>query len=254
MNENSALKYLAFITHGASKEDAKWARWLERKLENFRVPVDVVAKLREYESVSSDTPIPEKLYVMSRDSSKSSETKRNLGSIAESSHYLVVVCSPESAKSPTVDLDVSDFIYSGRTDYIVPFIIEGEPGAEENNCYPDSLPSEVLGVTLSAGTKEEALIRVLARLLDVKFSRLYQRHLREKRRFLRRVLIAAVFTMAVLSALAGVAVVNEREASARMREADKLARYMASELSDDRLPQETLEAIDEHTRKYTGAR
>ncbi|MDR3076967.1 MAG: hypothetical protein LBU26_06665 [Synergistaceae bacterium] len=247
MNANSAAnatKYLAFITHCDSAQDAREARRLERRLENFRVPVNEVSKLRAADRETE--PVPEHLQIARRESPPEEKP-------VDAARFLIVVCSPRAAESAAVNGDVSDFIAAGREECIIPYIIEGNPvGDGGEKCYPASLSAAILGVTVSAGTREEALIRVMARLLGVKFSLLYQRHLREKRRFAVRALCAAAAVFAILSVLCGVAVINEADASKRLKEADALAMFLASEFSDDRLPPETLAAIKEATRKHFG--
>jgi len=142
-----------------------------------------------------------------------------------SARFLIVVCSPRAARSSGVNDDIRRFVEAGREEYIVPFIIEGEPvGDDDKRCYPPALSAEILGVTLSTGSREEALIRVMARLLRVKYSRLYQRHLREQRRFLTRALAAASAVLTVFLVLTAWAVGAEITAARRREEADGLAR------------------------------
>ena len=59
-------------------------------------------------------------------------------------------------KSEWVCKEVQKFIDSGREEYIIPFIIEGEPHAKikENECFPSTLKSlagerELLGTQVS---------------------------------------------------------------------------------------------------------
>jgi hypothetical protein len=151
-----------------------------------------------------------------------------------------------------VERDTKDFLDSGKEDYVIPFIVGGEPvGPEENRCYPSSLSTDVLGVSLSDGSREEAFIRVMARLLRVKFSRLYRRHLRERRRFLARALMAATLVFVLLSGLTGWAVLREIEGARRQAEADGLAIFLVEEIRDDpRIPEGVREMIGERVREY----
>ena len=63
--------------------------------------------------------------------------KRSLEKELDDSQFLIVVCSPNSAKSSCVDGEVKHyvndevqhFINTGRSDKIIPFIIEGKPHA-----------------------------------------------------------------------------------------------------------------------------
>jgi hypothetical protein len=151
-----------------------------------------------------------------------------------------------------VERDTKDFLDSGKEDYVIPFIVSGEPiRPEENLCYPPSLSTNVLGVSLSDGSREEAFIRVMARLLRVKFSRLYQRHLRERRRFFARALMAASMILVLLSGLTVWAVSREIEAAMRQVEAEGLAYFLVEEIRDDaRLPEGVRELIGERVLEY----
>ena len=112
--------------------------------------------------------------------------------------------------------DTRDFAENGKGNYVIPFIIGGEPaGSEGKRCYPPSMPADIQGITLSGAGPEEAFIRVMARLLRVKFSRLYQCHLRQRRRLLTRALLAACVVLALLSGLTAWAMSREIEADRR---------------------------------------
>ena len=88
-------------------------------------------------------------------------------------------------------------------------------------------------------------------MLRVKFTRLYQRHLRERRRFLARALLAASIVFVVLSGLTAWAVSREIEAARRQEEADDLARFLVEEIRDDqRLPEGVRATIGERVREY----
>ena len=248
--ENREYKFYAFVSHAEGGKDEIWAKRLQRRLENFRIPVDTISKLRREEEDAArpelSEPIPKRLRV----------TRGGTEPVSPSglARYLIVVCSPRGAKSERVERDTKDFVDGGKEDYIIPFIIAGEPvGPEENRCYPHGLSADILGVSLSDGTREEALIRVMARLLRVKFTRLYQRHLREWRRFLALALLAASVVFVVLSGLTAWAVSREIEASRRQEEAGDLARFLVEEIRDDpRLPEGVRVMIDEEIQEYRG--
>jgi hypothetical protein len=50
--ENREYKFYAFVSHAEGGKDEKWARYLQRRLENFRIPVDTVSKLRREEDTA----------------------------------------------------------------------------------------------------------------------------------------------------------------------------------------------------------
>ena len=51
------------------------------------------------------------------------------------SHWLIVLCSPRSAASRYVRREIVQFKLQGKSERILPVIIEGEPGA----CFPRTL-------------------------------------------------------------------------------------------------------------------
>jgi tetratricopeptide (TPR) repeat protein len=135
-----------------------------------------------------------------------------------------------------VDGDVRYFMEHRGPEYVIPFIIEGtpEPRADgERQCYPTSLPASILGVTLSEGTKEEALIKILARLLQVDYANLYRRHLRMARRFMMQVCAGLSAVLALVSGLALWALAAERRATEQRMEAEGLIRFLTFDMADE---------------------
>lgn len=172
----------AFISY--NHKDVKVARWLQKKLESYKLPTEIH---NEFEDSRYLRPV-------FRD-----QTDLNTGILAntlreqlEASRFLIVLCSPNSARSEWVSKEVESFIKWGRLEYIIPVIIEGQP-----NCYnPDleCLPTylrnytrehpehELLGISFAEVGRDKAFIRVVSRMLGVSFDTLWQRHERERRR------------------------------------------------------------------------
>jgi hypothetical protein len=253
-HESEYRKYrlYAFITHEEGGTDAKWARWLERGLGRYRIPADTVLKPRDDGHRGSQTGESEPLPKRFRVARAGAEACAGNDALSNLARYLIVVCSPRGAKSERVERDTKDFLDNGKEDYVIPFIVAGEPaGPEESRCYPPSLSADVPGVSLFGGTREEVFFQIMARLLRVKFSSLYQRHLRERRRFLARALTAALAVLVLLSGLTCCAVSREIEAARRQAEAEGLAGFLADEMGNDlRLPEGVREMIGEHVRAY----
>ncbi|MDR0355928.1 MAG: toll/interleukin-1 receptor domain-containing protein [Deltaproteobacteria bacterium] len=249
--ETREYPHYAFISHEPGGADEKWAHWLERRLDNYRVQMEAVSEQRREEPVRKNKtgqadPIPERL----------SSLRENQGqSVTELARYLIVICSPRAALSSRVNEDARSFVEAGREDFIIPFIIEGEPDDMEGpkRCYPPSLFPDLMGISLADGTDEEAFFRLIARLLRVKFSRLYQGHLREQRRFMVRVLAAASGALVLLLVLAVWAVMAEITAVRRSWEAESLAHFLAEDFRyNERLPAEARQLIEEKIRNYEG--
>jgi len=170
-------EYFAFISY--KREDEKWAKWLQKKLESYKLPSIV----REQRS-----DLPKYLRPIFRDGTDLSggilidQLRRDL----LQSRYLIVVCSPNATKSEWVNKEAQTFIDEGRIEQIIPFIIGGTPHADNpaDECFPQSLrdiPSdkELLGINVQEVGKDMAFIRLVATMIGVRFDTLWQRHRRD---------------------------------------------------------------------------
>ena len=175
----SNKEYYAFISY--KREDGKWAKWLQDKLEHYRFPTNLNGR----------TDLPKHIRPTFRD-----VTDLKPGLLAEeinnalcNSEWLIVVCSPRSAKSPWVCKEAQTFIDLGRADHIIPFVIEGYPFSNDTatECYPEALlnltgSKELLAANINEMGRDAAAIKVVARMFNLKFDTLWQRYEREKKR------------------------------------------------------------------------
>ena len=110
-------QYIAFISY--NQHDVKWAKWLQRRLEWYRLP----AELHD-ENAASRYMRP---VFRDRDELNSGILNDSIRQNLEASRYLVVVCSPYAEKSKWVNEEVKTFLDMGREERIIPFIVEGNP-------------------------------------------------------------------------------------------------------------------------------
>jgi WD40 repeat protein len=221
------FKYWAFISY--SHQDNRtsgnaWGDWLHDPIETFKVPPELTGTVGRYGEL-----IPGRLFPAFQDE-KELPTNADLGTAIQAalkqSRYLVVICSPRSAKSVYVNQEVLEFKRLGRTNRILAIIIDGEPNASERakgfdpalECFPEGLrhplkPDGTLDLSLRAEpiaadvrasggveaslkdksqqqTLEREKLRVMAGLLGIGFDDLVQRdkerQLREERARARR--------------------------------------------------------------------
>ncbi len=244
----------AFISYRRGEKDEECARWLQRRLEAFRIPA--AARVSEVEQARPPQSGRFKVFRDKSDLGAHPSVAEGLHRSLDQCRYLIVICSPRSAASAYVDQEVRRFIEQGRTEYVIPFIVDGQPApgsGRADNCYPESLPGSVLGVTLSEGTREEALIKTVARLLRVDYHTLYQRHLRAQRRFMMRALFAVAAVLVAVTGLALWALDAEQRATAQRREAENLVRFMTFDMRDEAfnyIPLKAREAITRRVEKY----
>lgn len=171
--------YRAFISY--SQKDKVWGARLHRWLEGYRLPA----------GVRSDMDATRRLGRFFRDVDEMPATadmtlrvRRSL----ELSEFLIVICSPRSARSKWVTAEIRYFRKLGRGQNIFAFIIDGEPNSRdpETECFPPAFrladPSnpdlhalEPLGLDVRKDGRARVCARLAAGLLRVDFDELWQR-------------------------------------------------------------------------------
>lgn len=194
---------IAFISY--KREDEEWARWLQKKLEHYKLPIEVRRQNPELEFLNH----PRHVFKDTTDLSGGVLAKAIKEGL-DSSKFLVVICSPRAAKSEWVCKEVQDFIDSGREEYIIPFIIDGEPYAKdpENECFPQALKAlagerELLGININENGRESAAVKVVSRVFDLKFDALWGRFQREEKRKRKRIFLLGVVVAAIITIVSG---------------------------------------------------
>lgn len=173
-------EYFAFISY--KREDGKWAKWLQGKLEYYKLP----------SCVKKDNPdLPNRIRPIFKDTTdlEPGFLTEKIQHALHSSKYLIVICSPRSAHSAWVNKEVQEFIDKGCYSHIIPFIIEGIPNAmnPQDECFPESLrllngKKELLGANINEMGRDAAVIKVVARMFNLRFDSLWQRHEKGKKK------------------------------------------------------------------------
>ena len=191
------FKYFAFISYNS--HDTRWGKKLQRKLEGYRMS-STLCKEHNWKR----KPINPVFFAPSdiQPGGLSAELQARL----KASRYLIVICSPHSAKSDWVGKEISFFHSLGRAENIHFFIIDGIPhsGNRETECLHPiinklGLP-EILGANINEKTyrwswlnRERAYVQLITKLLGIEFDTLWQRH----RRLLLQKAIAIIFGIIV---------------------------------------------------------
>jgi Tfp pilus assembly protein PilF len=240
-------KYKAFISY--SHADEKWARWLHRSLENYRVPKRLVGRETEMGKV------PARLAPVFRDREElasATDLGNKLTQALESSAVQIVICSMASAKSHWVNEEIKAFKRLGRSDRIFSLIVDGEPystgkeGIEHYECFPPALrfklgedgelsdePAEPIAADARQGKdgKANARVKLLAGILGLGFDDLRQREQQRRNQRLAIIATAAMVGMVVAIGLATTAVIARNEADRQRTRAEaeaETARQTAS--------------------------
>ena len=193
MSEQKQKKYWAFISY--SSKDAKWGKWLHKRLENYSIPTE----FQQIEFLDG-TKLGKHVRPVFRDRdelSSSAELGPAILEALENSRFLIVLCSPNSAKSEWVNKEIEDFRDIHGDDKVLALILDGEPNASTNQgldndleCFPPALraPLEPLAGDLrpEADGKERGFLKIIAGIADIGFDDLYRRHerLQKKKRLL----------------------------------------------------------------------
>jgi len=239
------MKYHAFISY--SHADEKWGSWLHRSLETYRTPKALIGK-----ATNRGEPVPERVFPIFRDREElptSSDLGATISNALEEARYLIVICSPASARSRWVNEEIKSFKKLGRSNRILALIVEGEPNAAEGKsgvdadqeCFPQALKhplgtdgeldlselSEPIAADVRPGKdgKNDGLLKLLAGLLGVNFDDLKRRDEIRRRKRQRALLATAGALTLVFAFLAALATWQWQES---VRRGHEIRRGMAA--------------------------
>lgn len=184
MDKSKPFKNFAFISY--SHTDKKAAEELQNVLDDFQLSDALKEKYPNRPEVlreifRDDTGLP-------AGSNLTVEIQKQL----DKSNYLIVICSPNAAKSEWVNKEIDYFKTHRDSTHIIPFIIDGVANAKDKDdqeCFPSALKSlEARGANVSTFSFERAVVEVIAGALEIDVDDLWQRHVRaeeEKKRQLK---------------------------------------------------------------------
>ncbi len=182
------MRYIAFISFRHVDPDQRWAKWLHTRLEGYRIPKALLKGradnrvgrvFRDAEELAACADLPHELKAALADS-----------------EYLIIICSPETAGSRWVNQEIREFAALGRTGNILALLVRGEP----DDAFPPVLQElgiEPLAADVRDGnrhTRQDAELRLLARLIGCRFDDLRQRE--HERRLRQALLLTGIMTVA----------------------------------------------------------
>ena len=248
-----AYKYRAFISY--SHKDKAWANWLHKKLETYRFPRQLSI---------GPTDLPRNLKPIFRDREELSaghDLAVKIESALRSSENLIVICSPDAAKSYWVNQEILFFKRNNRDAKIFSVIVDGEPFSEEKDkeCFPPGLrfeltqngdlsnnPAEPLAADFrdQGDGKRLGLLKLISGMVGLGVDDLVQRDLKRAKR---RVMSVTVSASAILLAMGGLTIAAfeaRDEAESRRTEAEGLIGFMLGDLKDRLEPVGRLDVLD----------
>ncbi|MES2717468.1 MAG: TIR domain-containing protein [Pseudomonadota bacterium] len=248
MADTPSARYWAFISY--SHRNEKQAAWLHRSLEGYRGH----AKLVGQPNLRGE-PVPARLFPVFRDRDElagAPDLSAHLQQALRESRFLVVLCSPEAARSPWVNEEIRAFKALGGEDRVLALIVDGEPHASgrpetaAQECFPPALRhrigpdgqlsdqrTEPIAADLRKGRDgpQDALLKLLAGLLGVRFDDLKRRDQERAARRRNWITAAASAAAAVFGVIAVYALQQQRIAEDRSQLA--LSRQLAAQAAND---------------------
>lgn len=195
-------KYFAFISYNS--HDQSWGKRLQRKLEHYQMPATLCSQ-------HGWNRIPIKPVFFAPTDIQPGGLSDELQQRLQASRNLIVICSPNSAKSEWVGREIEYFHSLGRTRNIHFFIVDGTPHSNDpdTECFNPvvnqlGLP-EILGANIHEQVyrlpwlnRERAYVQLISKLLGVEFDTIWKRH---RRLLVQKVLAWTLGAIAVLAAL-----------------------------------------------------
>lgn len=242
----SPAKYWAFISY--SHRDAHVAEWLQRALEAYRLPPRFVGTPIE----SGVVPARLRPIFLDRDELQAgTDLSVIVGAALADSRHLIVICSPDAARSEWVNREILEFKKLHGGSRVLAVIATGEPFASDQpgraaeECFPPALRREVTasgradGAALEpiaadlrphADGKRRAMLKLVAGMIGVGADDLIQRDARRHVRRLVFIAAASLAGMAAMGVLAVSAVRSRNEAQVQRGEAEELLQFMLGDL------------------------
>ena len=244
---SSSGKYKAFISYAHA--DERWAQWLQRSLERYRVS----RILRQQRP-----DLPSRLYPVFRDRDElasGNDLSEAIQSAMAASEALIVICSPAAAESHWVNEEIRLFRRLHPDRQILCLMVAGSPQPGASDCaFPQAILEDEQGralpeplaadATPGNDGKRDALIKIAAGLLDVGVDDLKQRDAQRRARVWSSVAAGTTVIALLTIGLAIYALMARNEAELRQGQAENLIGFMLGDLREKLEPVGRLDLLD----------
>ncbi len=242
-------QYKAFISY--SHKDERWGRWLHRRLETYPIPRNLVGR------TTKTGIVPKRLKPIFRDREElaaADSLGKKIEQALADSESLIVICSPNAAKSHWVNQEVLSFKRNNRSAKIFSLIVGGEPfasnqsGREAEECFPPALrfnvgsdgrltkqPAEPLAADIRAqgDGKRLGVLKLVSGMIGVNLDAIIQRDMRRGRKRVMAITASALAVVLVMGTLTGFALSARKDAEARRNDAEGLIEFMLTDLKEN---------------------
>lgn len=262
------FRYWAFLSY--SHHDKVIAKKLQKQLETYRVPRRLIGR------EAAHGIVPGRVSPVFRDRDELHAGSDLKGSVQEAlsrSRWLIVVCTPDAARSPWVNREIVEFKKLHGERRVLALIARGEPfasdmpGREAEECFPPALrraltaegkaegePLEPIAADMRRGGDgpHRALLKLVAGMLGVPFDDLVRRDVQRRVRWLTALASASAVGVVVFACLAVMAVRARNEAQYQRQQAEGLIEFMLGDLRRKLEPVGRLEVLDAVGEKALG--
>lgn len=253
-------RYWAFLSY--SHHDKAVAKRLQKQLETYRVPRRLIGR------ETSHGPVPARVAPVFRDRDElhaGADLKASVHDALSRSRWLVVVCTPDAARSPWVNREIVEFKKLHGERRVLALIARGEPfasdmpGHEAQECFPPALrralneqgepegePLEPIAADMrrEGDGPRRAMLKLVAGMLGVAFDDLVRRDVQRRVRWLTALAASSVLGVFVFAFLAVLAVQARNEAQLQRQQAEGLIEFMLGDLRKKLEPVGRLEVLD----------
>ena len=253
--------FWAFLSY--SHTDKRWADWLHGALESYLVPRRLIGR------ETGAGPAPRHFRPIFRDRedlAADPDLMDRVQDILQRSAFLIVICSPDAARSPWVEDEIVRFKRLHSEGRILPVIVAGEPfasdepGREALECFPralrfhlgpdgevGALPAEPAAADLrrEGDGRRMALLKLLAGMLGCGLDELIRRDNQRWRGQLMAITAASLAGMVLMGGLAAVALAARHEAETQRAQAEGLIEFMLTDLGRKLEPAGRLDLLDD---------
>lgn len=243
-DDAGTFRYWAFISY--SHADESWARWLHHALETYRIPPHLAGR------TTRQGTVPGRLRPVFRDRDElaaASELGPALQAALRESSALIVLCSPQAAKSRWVNDEVLFFKRLGRSKRVFPLIVaaEGPQQLERRRCFPPAVlaalnadgtvaPMEIEPLAADAHPAQDgkplALQKIIAAITGLPLDELRQR---DQQRRNRRLAVLSTLALTLTLAMSVLALVAWQQRHAAVRSAELAQASEAKAISSEQL-------------------
>ncbi len=194
--KTNEYRYYAFISY--KRTDSKWADWLYKKLQSYRLPGRLC---RTHEGLPKRlTPV-----FLDRQDLLPGELGPQLKREIAESKFFISVCSQNAQTRPEyIDMELAYFLETHDNDYtkVIPFIVDDAPNPEKT-CFSPRLQAlcaehNIVGINVHEKGKRRAFLKLVAAMHGLSVSEIESADDIRRRK---NTLISALISLAVLGGL-----------------------------------------------------